>query len=233
MKVSVVVPAYNEEMYLPSCLQSLAAQTYPCEIVVCDNNSTDRTGDIAARYASRVVREKRQGAMHATNAGLRAASGDLLAVTGADCSVPPDWIERFLPHFRDEGVIACYGPIDPLEGRHGLYFSAMNLAERVCIRLGLWFVIQGANFIVRKDIMEKAGYFDTKVELFEENGLFRKLKGMGMVKFVTSNPVKASSRRVDRFGKAFLIALGIRQMIKLTLSGKTDTSRFAPVRLNG
>jgi glycosyltransferase involved in cell wall biosynthesis len=230
MKVSVVVPAYNEEKMLGPCLRSLRSQTVPCEIVVCDNNSTDGTYGIAKRYAHKVVSEKRQGAAFALNTGLMAASGDFIAITGADCSVPPDWIENFLRHFNDGETIACYGPIDPLEDRHRIYFSAMNYAEKLCIRLGLWFVIQGANFIIRKDAMERAGYFNPEVELFEENGFFRKIRKMGRVRFVSGNPIRASTRRVDKCGKPFLIVLGARQMLKLTLLKRTDTSQFAPVR---
>ena len=230
MKVTVVVPAYNEESILERCLLSLRSQTVPCEIVVCDNNSTDRTHEIAMRLAHKVVRERKQGPLHALNAGARAASGDLIAITGADCTVPPTWVESFLRNFSDPRTVACYGPIDPLEGRHRLYFSAMNIAERLCIRTGLWFVIQGANFMARREAAEKAGWFDPRVELFEENGFFRKIRRQGKVRFVNGNRVRASVRRMDESGKLRLIVLGASQMIRLTLSGRTDASSFGAVR---
>ena len=230
MRVSVVVPAYNEEKMLPQCLESLKRQTHPCEIVVCDNDSTDRTPEIARKYADKVVTEKRKGALHALNTALKAASGELIAITGADCVVPNDWISRFVRQFRDTEVIGCYGPVDPLEDRHTMYFSMMNYAEKICIRLGLSFVIQGANFMVRKEIMERVGYFDPSIEVFEENGLFRKIKKMGKLKFVTSNPIRASTRRVDACGKGRLMLFGARQMFNMTLMKRTDTSEFKVVR---
>lgn len=230
MRVSVVVPAYNEKKLLPGCLESLKSQTHPCEIVVCDNGSTDGSLDIARKFADKVIVEEKRGALFALNTGLRNASGDLLAITGADCVVTSDWIERFVEQFRDPDVIGCYGPVDPLEGRHSIYFSLMNYAEKICIRLGLWFVIQGANFMIRKEMMERAGYFDPSVEVFEENGLFKKIKKMGKVRFVTKNPIKASTRRVDECGKMHLILFGFRQMFKLTVSKRTDTSQFKVVR---
>jgi len=230
MRVSVVVPAYNEEKLLPQCLESLKNQTHPCEIVVCDNNSTDGTYTIAKKYADKVLREKKQGALHALNRGLKAASGDLIAITGADCVAPSDWIENFLPHFLNPEVITCYGPIDPLENRHRMYFSAMNYAEKICIRTGLWFVIQGANCMMRKEVLQRAGYFDPKVEVFEENGLFRKMKKMGRVRFVPKNPIKASTRRMDECGKMRLVLFGAKQMLALTVFKKTDTSQFGAVR---
>ncbi len=230
MRVSVVVPVYNEKRLLRGCLESLRKQTYPCEIIVSDNGSDDGSYGIAKRYADKVVMEKRRGTLYALNAGLKSASGDLLAITGADCVVPPDWVERFVARFRDPETICCYGPIDPLEDRHGLYFSMMNYAEKICIRTGLWFVIQGANFMIKREIMEKAGYFNPSVEVFEENGLFRKIKKMGKVRFVTSNPVKASTRRVDECGKVRLVILGAMQMLKLTMLNRTGTSEFKVVR---
>lgn len=230
MKVSVVVPAYNEEKILGSCLRSLRSQTVDCEIVVCDNNSTDRTHEIAKKYAHRVIKEKKQGTMHALNSGTKIARGDLIAITGADCEVPANWIESFMPYFRDDRVIACYGPIDPLEDKHKRYFSMLNYAEKICIKLGLWFVIQGANFMVRRDILESAGHFDTAVKVFEENGLFKKIRKMGKVKFISKNAVKASTRRVEECGKLSLVLLGIRQMFKLSVYKRTDDHHFRAVR---
>jgi glycosyltransferase involved in cell wall biosynthesis len=230
MRVSVVVPAYNEEKLLPLCLESLKRQTHPCEIVVCDNNSTDRTSEIARRYADKVLKEKRKGALHALNTGLKAATGELIAITGADCVVPDDWVASFVRHFQDPGVIGCYGPVDPLEGRHGRYFSMMNYAEKICIRLGLSFVIQGANFMIRSEILARAGYFDPAIEVFEENGMFRKIKKMGKLKFITKNPIRASTRRVDACGKRRLVLFGARQMLSMAVTKRTDTSDFKVVR---
>jgi len=230
MRVSVVVPAYNEEKLLPLCLESLLRQSYPCEIVVCDNNSSDSTYAIAKKYTDKVVREHKQGALHAINSGVKSASGELIAITGADCTVPPDWVKNFVAHFRDPEVITCYGPVDPLEDRHKRYFSMMNYAEKICIRTGLWFVIQGANVMMRKDLFARVGYFDPDVEVFEENGFFKKIRKLGRVKFIARNPIKASGRRVDECGKLHLVLFGLMQMLKLTLSKKTDTSQFKVVR---
>lgn len=230
MEVSVVVPAFNEERMLDQTLRSLKYQTVPCEIVVCDNNSTDNTFEIAKKYADKALREKRQGATHALNKGMKSSSGDLVAITGADCVVPPNWVENFIKVFKDPNVIACYGPVNPLENRHKTYFSILNYAEMICIKTGLWFVVQGANCMFRRDILEKVGYFDPNVELFEENGFFKRIRKMGKIKFLKRNFIKASTRRVDECGKHHLVRLGVRQMIKLTFKKRTDATRFKAVR---
>ena len=71
---------------------------------------------------------------------------------------------------------------------------------------------------------------DANIELFEENGLFKKIRGFGKVRFVSDNRIKASVRRVDECGKLHLITLGVRQMLKLTLFNRTDAAGFKVIR---
>lgn len=95
-RVSIVIPAHNEERYLPACLEALAAQTVrPDEVIVVDNASTDRTAAIAARYPFvKVVHEKRRGRVYARSAGFDASSGDIIGRIDADCVLPLDWVEH-------------------------------------------------------------------------------------------------------------------------------------------
>jgi glycosyltransferase involved in cell wall biosynthesis len=94
-RISIIIPAYNEARTLPACLDAISAQTVmPDEVIVVDNNSTDRTATIAARYPFvKVVFEKRQGIAYARNAGCNVASGRLLARIDADTHLPADWVE--------------------------------------------------------------------------------------------------------------------------------------------
>src|SRR5690606_3738596 len=111
MKITVVVPAYNEEAYLGACLSSLHAQSRPAdEIIVVDNNSTDQTETIARRYSATVISEKRQGIWAASRAGYDAASGDVIARCDADSVLPCDWIERIEAAFSSHEVLAVTGP---------------------------------------------------------------------------------------------------------------------------
>ncbi len=89
MKLSAIVPAYNEEKTIGGCLDSLLDQTRPFdETVVVDNASTDRTAEVVADYATRsptvrIVAEPAPGIFHARRAGFDAATGDVLARTDA------------------------------------------------------------------------------------------------------------------------------------------------------
>jgi glycosyltransferase involved in cell wall biosynthesis len=93
--VSVVVPAYNEERVIASCLDSLLAQTRDrLEIIVVDDGSTDRTAAIADSRGVRVVRVPHRGPALAKNVGAAEARGDVVVFFDADLVAEPDAIER-------------------------------------------------------------------------------------------------------------------------------------------
>lgn len=98
IKVSVVVPAYNEEKYIADCIKSLLAQDFPTEayeIIVVDNGSTDRTMEIAASMGVRVLNKVGNvGAVR--NFGVKNANGDVIAFIDSDCVVSKDWITKGL-----------------------------------------------------------------------------------------------------------------------------------------
>lgn len=98
--VSIVIPAYNEERYIGSCLDSIAKQTTkPFEVIVVDNNSTDNTVKIAKSYPFvRVIREPKQGRVFARDAGFNTAKGTIIGRIDADTILPPHWV-RYVGSF--------------------------------------------------------------------------------------------------------------------------------------
>lgn len=114
--VSVIVPVFNAEEHIAKSLNSVLSQTYKhLEVVVIDDGSTDRTLDVARQVASedyrvRIVAQRNQGVSTARNAGLNAASGDLICFLDAD-----DWIE---PH--------AYASIVPLFSAHDVDFATFG-----------------------------------------------------------------------------------------------------------
>jgi len=104
LNVSIVIPAYNEECHLAACLDAIAAQTSPVlEVVVVDNNSTDRTAAVARRYPfARVVKEPRQGLVFARDAGFDAAKGEVIGRIDADVRLPANWVAHIQQFYADE-----------------------------------------------------------------------------------------------------------------------------------
>lgn len=110
MKVSVVIPAFNEAEFLDACLNSLTKQTEPPdEIIVVNNNSTDNTVKIAKKYDVRIVNEKKQGMISARNSGFNKAKFDIIARTDADTILPPSWIKKIKNGFKDKDLVALSG----------------------------------------------------------------------------------------------------------------------------
>lgn len=103
IRVSVVIPAYNEEKLIERCLASLQAQTVaPYEIIVIDNNSHDATAAIAKSHGAIVAAETAQGIAWARDAGFNRASGDIIARLDADCIAPPQWVEIITNYYQKQ-----------------------------------------------------------------------------------------------------------------------------------
>jgi glycosyltransferase involved in cell wall biosynthesis len=112
MKVSAVIPAYNEEKYIGSCLEGLTNQIEkPDEIIVVDNNCTDKTCEIAQKFNVKIVKEKNQGMIYARNAGFNAAKYEIIARTDADSYVPKNWIKLIKENFAENNnLVGLSGP---------------------------------------------------------------------------------------------------------------------------
>ncbi len=112
MKISVVIPVYNEEQYIKKCLEAIMAQTRPAdEIIVVDNNSTDKTIEIAKTFPVKTVNEKKQGIIPARNRGFAEAKGDIIARTDADTIVGKNWLKKIETAFeKDSALMGLSGP---------------------------------------------------------------------------------------------------------------------------
>src|SRR3954469_14533680 len=119
--VSVVVPVYDVEAYLPEALDSVLGQTYPAlEVVVVDDGSTDGSGAVADEYAARdprvrVVHVENRGLGAARNEGLRHVTGDLLMFAESDDLVPPGAYAALLKQLTRTGADFVTGSVARLE----------------------------------------------------------------------------------------------------------------------
>ncbi len=155
MKVSIVIPVYNEAERLDACLRSIATQTIPAdEVIVVDNNSTDASIIIAQRYAFvTVLQETRQGVVHARNRGFDAARGSIIGRIDADTILPSGWVAQVQALFdADTSLNAVSG------APHYYDFALSGLADRIdygfrrhlARKLGNTNFLWGANMAVRR-----------------------------------------------------------------------------------
>ncbi len=202
--ISVVVPAFNEEQLLPTCLESLLAQDSEgeIEILVVDNASTDDTAGVARRYGARVIEEPRRGYCNALMRGFAAARGEIIACTDADTVVPPDWIRRLAQEYdRGQDVVAVGGDI---EFEHPSWKSRLLTPFLIPwinrIDRGnpagphLW----GANLSVRRDAFLGVGGWNPRFSLQADSELSERLRTAGRVVVIESLRVRTSSRRWNR-----------------------------------
>ena len=177
MRVSVVIPALNEEEFIESCLRALRAQTVPAEIIVVDNGSNDRTVEIARRYADKVIEAPGVRITALRQIGAEATSGEIIATTDADTMTPPKWIESLIVHFKDPSVVAVGGPIRVL--KDGLMKELYALGISTFARAGL---LLGANMAFRRDALLRAGGY-ARVRRAEDWNLANRLRRYGKVVF--------------------------------------------------
>src|SRR5437762_9471175 len=111
-KISAVIPCYNEEDGVRHVLEGMPS--YVDECVVVDNNSTDRTGEVARSLGARVVVEKRPGYGAAYKAGLPAATGDVIVTLDGDGSYPSDAIQPLVERLVDRNLDFISGCRFPL-----------------------------------------------------------------------------------------------------------------------
>lgn len=201
--ISVVIPAYNEEEYLPACLTSLRKQTFKdFEIIVVDNNSTDKTVQIAKSFGVKVVKEKNQGLIATRERGFKEAKGEFIARTDADTIVSPDWLEIIYKTFKSHpSVVGITGNfISPSPKIPSKVFRAWSsLLTQIIgnLFLGHTYLI-GSNMALRKSAWEKTSVHTDDSFVVEDGDLSCHLAKLGEVHYLPCLTATLSLRRVQK-----------------------------------
>jgi glycosyltransferase involved in cell wall biosynthesis len=115
-RVSIIIPALNEEENLARVLPAVIAQIDANdEVIVVDNGSHDRTTAVAISFNSKVVGQSKRSRACARNAGLREANGEFIVFLDADCIPQPDWLKELLAPFKNSSIGAVAGEIINLD----------------------------------------------------------------------------------------------------------------------
>jgi glycosyltransferase involved in cell wall biosynthesis len=200
LAVSVIIPAFNEEKFLGNCLLSLKEQDFKdFEIIVVDNNSTDKTGEIAKKFGVILVSEKKQGVAFARNKGAKIAKGEILAFTDADTILPKNWLSRIKEEFeKDKELIAFGGSCEFYSGPISARLASKFLLKPFLILDKFFsggFNLMGCNMAIKREAFLKVGGFNEKLKLNEDVEISYRLRKMGKVKFDPNFKVKTSGRR--------------------------------------
>ena len=208
MKLSIIIPAFNEEAYLPSTLDSIQTSAAhlrthsdaEIDTIVVDNNSEDDTAAVAQSKGVTVVHEPVQGIARARNTGVSHAVGDVLVFVDADVILPSTLLAEIHTAMSDPSCVG--GAVDveyrPKRPFIRLYLHAWRLLAR------LTGMAQGATQFCRKSVFEEVGGYDEKAWIGEDTDFFWALKKLAKrtghsTRFIETPRVQASSRRFDKW----------------------------------
>lgn len=175
--VAVVIPCRNEEKYIGACIRSVLQQTIPVkEIFICDGLSTDGTKKIAEDFSAKhpevkCVDNTKQTTPYALNLGIKNSTSDVVIILGAHAELDKDYVKYCLEVFEKDSAIGCAGGI--IENR-----NENDASEIISLAMSSPFGVGNAHFrtgaksgyvdtvafgAYRKEVFEKAGYFDEEL----------------------------------------------------------------------
>jgi glycosyltransferase involved in cell wall biosynthesis len=228
--ISVVIPAFNEERNIGQCLAALKNQNFPrqnYEIIVVDNNSTDKTAQIARKMGAKVIPEKTQGYVFALRKGCSAAKGEIITITDADTLVPFDWLKKIYQAYQKNPQVVCVGGRVILEPK-----VPLAVLVELLFGLGGWIfkLFSGSNLSIKRNVYQKIGGFREEVNFDTDVDLCLRARKEGKMLFLRDNPVVTSSRHFRGIGGVVYCLKGGINIISLVLFEKAPFFQFSDVR---
>ncbi len=192
--VSVVIAAYNEEVNIIRCLDSFSQMqsNYPFEVVVVDNNSSDKTAEVIKKLGARYVFQKVQGCGIARQLGMENAKGKYILTGDADTWYPPQWINALMRKLEKPNVACVYGRYSFISDEKTprwkltLYETFSDLFVLIKAFKRPHLNAYGMTMGYVKEFALKVGYVDTNIR-GEDGRLAFDLMKFGKVKGVMSN----------------------------------------------
>lgn len=216
--ITVALAAYNEEENLYATLRSLSKQQtkHNVEIVVVNNNSTDRTAELARKCGARVINETQQGVSFARQTALKEALAPIYVSCDADTLYPPTWLDTLVaPLFKDDKVSVTYSLHclydEANEYKFSFYlyqyakwaFTILKSFKRGQLNCG------GASMAFRTENGLAVGGYNTNIQRGEDGYIALQMRKFGTIKMVASKRafIYTSNRRTlgeGNIGKSFL-----------------------------
>lgn len=193
MKVSVIIPLYNEEKFIEKCIRSLIDQTFPrdeMEWILVDGNSTDRTVEIINKFISEypitLLHNAKRKTPYALNMAIECAQGEYIIRLDAHASFPPDYIEKCV-YYLDTTDADNVGGIAETEA-HG--FIGGSISQMLSTKFGVggsdFRIGQGNKYVdtvpfgaFRREVFDRVGLFNPKLLRSEDNDMNARIRASG------------------------------------------------------
>jgi glycosyltransferase involved in cell wall biosynthesis len=223
-RISIVIPARDEERYLGATLAAIERQTFrDFETLVVANACVDRTAEIARGHA-RVLRLDPPGICGARNLGARAAQGQLVLFLDADILLPPDALAVAAERFDSGSTIGTFEarPSGPRLW-YRILFALRNLLHRSGLYRSTWGII-----LCPRELFLRVGGFDPERCPQENRDLTRRLLRHGRYRFLRA-PVTISIRRYERWGPLRFCRFWVLTYLG-SFAGRFRSGDYRPVR---
>jgi glycosyltransferase involved in cell wall biosynthesis len=207
-RVSLIIPAHNESAFLPACLEAArrAAERTESEveIIVVLNRCTDDTEEIALRHGCRIVREDAKNLSRIRNAGVAAATGEIIVTCDADSRMHPDSFKEIVRRLGTGKTIGGGAIVLPERWSLGIVASALSIVPYLAFT-GVSF---GLFWFLKRDF-DAIGGFDARFVSVEDVDFARRLKAHGRATgrswgTLFRAPLITSCRKFDQFGDWYL-----------------------------
>ena len=202
--ISIIIPAYNEERYLPETLerigQALSVVDCPSEIIVVDNGSEDKTKYIAESFGAKTCSESEHNISKVRNTGAKNSVGNVLIFVDADTLVPPSLFRSIITAMEDGkcfggAVSVIYGDFQ----RRWVKFYLLGWRAWEAV----FHTRQGATQFCRREVFSELGGYDESIYMGEDVEFHWRLAKLakvkqGFVSFIENPKVTTSTRRFDK-----------------------------------
>ena len=192
--VSVLIAMRNEEAFIGRCLNSLAVQDYPAElleILVMDGNSSDRSREIVSEMKGKLpnlhlLDNERQISPVAFNIGINNAKGEILTIISAHCYLTSDYISRCVEYLAETGADCVGGPIETIGENRTAEAIALAMSSPFGVGDALFRYSQEEQYVdtlafgaYRRDVFERIGFFDEELAGSEDDEFNYRLRRHG------------------------------------------------------
>lgn len=225
-RISVVIPALNEEKNIGACLKSVLQQDYPksdYEVIMVDAKSEDKTREIAKKMGVKVLISKVRNIGSQRQMGANASHGEIMMFIDSDSTAYPGLLRELDNLFKDQKVVAMQGKImiqGPNLFERLIGIHVYNLALALLAPIGKF--ATGSNIAIRKSTLDEIGGFDVKKVSAEDIDLLDKARRKGRVAFGSRVVTETSPRRIRKWGYTKTIIFQGTNLVKQLFTGKSS-----------